>query len=137
MGVERETGQVFDAEIVITDHAAAIRNGFFSVFGPSENVICSVHMFRKLEERSGYSSKENKKQIIDDVHVLHSSPDAESFDRAVLLFLEKWQAIDGEFCNYFKATWLGETTRNWYRGYDPFVPDHNNGVVSVHFNYFI
>lgn len=129
MGVERETKQIFKPDVIVSDHAAAIRNGFFAAFGPAQNVICSVHMFRKLKERSGYSSKENKQKIIDDVYVLHSSPDAESFDHAVLLFLEKWQATDEIFCTYFKSTWLGETTRNWYRGYSPFVPDHNNAMV--------
>lgn len=131
LGVERETKTTYKPEIVISDHAAAIRNGFFDVFGPSENVICSVHMFRNLKKKSVYSSKENKQKIINDVYVLHSSPDAETFDRAVLLFLDKWQKTDDKFCTYFKSTWLGETTRNWYRGYSPFVPDHNNGVVSI------
>lgn len=131
MGVERETNQIFKPDVIVSDHAAAIRNGFFAVFGPSQNVICSVHMFRKLKERSGYSSKINKQRIIDDVYVLHSSPDAESFDHAVLLFLEKWKATDVGFCTYFKSTWLTETTRNWYRGYSPFVPDNNNAMVST------
>lgn len=116
MGVERETNQIFKPDVIVSDHAAAIRNGFFAVFGPSQHVICSVHMFRKLKERSGYSSKINKQRIIDDIYVLHSSPDAESFDHAVLLFLEKWKATDDGFCTYFKSTWLTETTRNWYLG---------------------
>lgn len=128
-GVERETNQVFKPDVIVSDHAAAIRNGFFATFGPSQNIICSVHMFRKLNERSGYSNKENKREIIDDVYVLHSSSDAESFDHAVLLFLDKWAATDDAFCTYFKATWLTETTRNSYRGYSPFVPDNNNAMV--------
>lgn len=131
MGVELETNEVYKPETIISDHAAAIRNGFFAVFGPSDNVICSVHMFRKLQERSGYSSKENKKSIIDDVHILHSSSDRGAFDCAVSLFLEKWEGKDKDFCTYFKSTWLGEYTRNWYRGYSPFVPDHNNAIVSI------
>lgn len=133
MGIERESETMHKPEVIISDHAAAIRNGFFGAFGPSKNVICSVHMFRKLRERSEYSSKENKGKIIEDIRVLHSSPDEKSFDHATLLFLDKWQKSDEDFCNYFKATWLGETTRNWYRGYSPFVPDHNNAVVGISF----
>lgn len=131
MGVERETNQIFKPDVIVTDHAAAIRNGFFATFGPSDNVICSVHMFRKLRERSGYSSKENKQKIINDVYVLHSSPNSKTFDHAVSLFLDKWEAIDSDFCTYFEATWLGETTRNWYRGYSPFISDNNNAMVSI------
>lgn len=26
---------------------------------------------------------------------------------------------------------MGETTRNWFAGYSPFVPDHNNGVEGT------
>lgn len=63
--------------------------------------------------------KDNKQKIINDVHVLHASPDAESFDPAILLFLDKWDETDGEFRTYFESTWLGETTRNWYTGYSP------------------
>lgn len=137
MGIERESKKTFKPEVIISDHAAAIRNGFFGAFGPSKNVICSVHMFRKLRERAGYSSKENKEKIISDIRALHSSPDAETFDNAVKLFLDKWQKTDDNFCTYFKATWLGETTRNWYRGYSPFVPDHNNAVVSFFCNFFL
>lgn len=131
MGVERETNQTFKPDVIVSDHAAAIRNGFFAAFGPSKNVICSVHMFRKLKERSGYSSKDNKQKIIDDIYALHSSSDADTFDNAVMLFLEKWKTTDDSFCTYFKSTWLSETTRNWYRGYSPFVPDNNNGMVRI------
>lgn len=130
MAVERESNLIFKPNIVLTDHAAAIRNGFFDVFGPSKNVICSVHMMRKLRERS-YSTKENKQLILDDVRFLQRSSDANKFDRAVILFLEKWEKTDSEFCTYFKSTWLGETTRNWFTGYDEYVPDHNNGIVSI------
>lgn len=89
-GIERETKEIFMPRILLSDYAGAIRNGFFAVFGPSQNVICCVHLFRKLRERSGFSNKENKHQIKNDVFVLQSTPDAETFDHAVLLFLEKW-----------------------------------------------
>lgn len=131
MGVERESKKVFKPHILLSDHAGAIRNGFFAIFGPSQNVICAIHLFRKLREKSGFSSKENKQQIKNDIFVLHSAPDADTFDHAVLLFLEKWQETEEHFCTYFKSTWLGETTRNWYMGYSPFVPAHNNGVVRI------
>lgn len=132
-GVEAETKQAFQPNIIVSDHAAAIRNGFFAVFGPSKNVICCIHLFRKLREKSSFSNAKNKQNIRNDVFVLHSAPDEETFDHAVLLFLEKWQKTDDEFCTYFKSTWLGETTRNWYTGYSSFVPAHNNGVVIYFF----
>lgn len=56
-------------------------------------------------------------------------------DHAVLLFLDKWQEVEEELCTYFKSTWLGETTRNWFTGYSPFIPAHNNGVVRFVFSY--
>lgn len=132
MATERESDQIFKPNIILTDHAAAIRNGFFDVFGPSKNVICSVHMLRKIRERK-YSSKENKNLILDDVRILQRSSDAQKFDRAVILFLEKWEKTENEFCTYFKSTWLGEFTRNWFTGYDEYVPDHNNGIVGIFF----
>lgn len=53
MGIENESKQLFQPDIIISDHAFAIQNGFFKVFGPSQNVICSVHLHRKLREKSG------------------------------------------------------------------------------------
>lgn len=125
-------------EVLISDYATAIRNGFFAVFGTTQNVICSIQLYRKLQERGNFVEKENKKLIQKDVCVLRSTPDAETFDHAVQLFLQKWEDIEEDFCTYFKATWLGETTRNWFAGYSPFVPDHNNGIVSDLFvNFFL
>lgn len=129
--IEQQSGQPFVPEVLISDYAAAIRNAFFAVFGATKNVICSVHLFRKLRERGGLSNKDNKKLLLNDVTALYSAPDADTFDLGASLFLEKWQEMEEEFCYYFKATWLGETTRNWFRGYSPFVPDHNNGVVRI------
>lgn len=48
------------------------------------------------------------------------------FDRASHLFLKKWKTAEPEFCAYFQKEWLQENTKNWYAGYSPFVPDHNN-----------
>lgn len=43
------------------------------------------------------------------------------------LFMKKWRE-NGEsaFCDYFESQWLQEGTQNWYCGYSPYVPAHNN-----------
>lgn len=106
-GVEKQSKCAFTPEALISDYAMAIRSAFFSVFGQTQNIICSVHLFRKLKERGGFLHKENKKALINDICILHSAPDAETFDHSVLLFLEKWENVEQDFCTYFKATWLG------------------------------
>lgn len=129
-GFKEQTKTDFRPNLLISDAAPAIRNAFYGTFeSAAENVICSVHVYRNLRETSCYQEKQNKKLIKNDIHIVQSSPSHSSFEHAVLLFLEKWENPEPDFCEYFKRTWLREDTQNWYTGYSPYIPSHNNAQV--------
>lgn len=119
-------------------YAPAIRNAFYASFDSAiENVICCVHLYRNVRKVDKYKDKKQNKQLIrNDIYVVQSSPNQASFEHAVLLFLDKWEDSEPDFCDYFKRTWLQESTQNWYTGYSPFVPAHNNAQVILN-NFFI
>lgn len=125
--IEKHTNTVFEPDVLISDAAPAIRNGFYETFeSASQNVICYVHVLRNLR-KAPLKNKDNRNAIISDVKVLHKSSSKREFENASRLFIMKWQK-NGEsaFCDYFQSQWLQEDTQNWYCGYSPYVPAHNN-----------
>lgn len=85
MGVEMHSKKAFAPDLLISDSAAAIRNGVFAVYGRKSNVICSVHLFRNLRQQK-FLNKTNKPKILRDVYTLHTSADHIVFENAVDLF---------------------------------------------------
>lgn len=125
--VEKHTGGEFNPEVLLSDAAPAIRNAFYETFGAAkQNVICYIHVQRNISKAS-YKSKNNKELIMKDFSVIQSAGSEAEFDKACDLFIKKWTAAKPEFCTYFRSEWMQEGTKNWYDGYSPFVPAHNNG----------
>lgn len=125
--IETHTNTIFEPNVLISDAAPAIRNGFYDTFETAtQNVICYVHVLRNLR-KAPLKNKANRDAIINDVKVLHKSADEREFQTACSLFIQKWTQDEEEFCSYFQSQWLQEDTQNWYCGYSPFVPAHNNG----------
>lgn len=121
------TGTDFCPKVLISDAAPAIRNAFYGIFeSAQQNVICYIHVQRNIA-KAEYRSKENKEAIMKDFLVLQKAVDETEFDIASNLFLQKWNTSEPKFCKYFENQWLQTNTKNWYAGYSPFVPDHNNG----------
>lgn len=124
--VHKHTGGVFHPKVLISDAAPAIRNAFYATLESAEqNVVCYIHVQRNISKRP-YNSKSNKEQIMKDFLIIQTSASEIEFDRACDLFLKKWTAAEPEFCRYFKSEWMQKGTKNWYNGYSPFVPAHNN-----------
>lgn len=120
----QETKTDFCPSLLISDATPAIRNAFYASFDSAiENVICCVHLYRNVRKVDKYKDKKQNKQLIrNDIYVVQSSPSQASFEP--------------DFCDYFKRTWLQESTQNWYTGYSPFVPAQNNAQVILN-NFFI
>lgn len=117
----------FEPDVLISDAAPAIRNAFFEVFGDEkQNVICYIHVQRNISKYAHYRSKSNKNLIMNDFTQIQSAANESVFDKAIDLFIEKWTQAEPEFCEYFRKEWCQTNTKNWYNGYSPFVPAHNN-----------
>lgn len=125
--IEKHTNTIFEPSVLISDAAPAIRNAFYDAYETAtQNVICFIHVLRNLRKGS-FKNKSNKDAIMADIKILHYASSKHEFDHACNLFLNKWTQNDEKgFCDYFQSTWLQEGTENWYCGYSPFVPAHNN-----------
>lgn len=125
--VKEHTNGEFNPTVLISDAAPAIRNAFYEVFeSAKQNVICYIHVQRNISKQS-YKTDDNKKLIMQDFLTIQKSAHETEFDKACELFIKKWTPAEPEFCAYFPAEWLRKDTKNWYDGYSPFVPAHNNG----------
>lgn len=125
--IEKHTKTTFEPNVLISDAAPAIRNGFYDTFeSATQNVICFVHVLRNIR-KAPLKNKANRDAIVRDIKVLHKSPNKYEFDIACDLFIAKWTQNDEKiFCDYLQSQWLQSDTQNWYCGYSPFVPAHNN-----------
>lgn len=124
--IYKHTNTIFKPDVLISDAAPAIRNAFFEVFEEAkQNVICYIHVQRNISKAS-YRSKSNKDPIMKDFLILQNAANATEFDKVCNLFIRKWTTAEPEFCAYFQSEWLQDDTKNWYNGYSPFVPAHNN-----------
>lgn len=124
---------VFNPNVVMADAAAAISNGFKSVF-PEESVIlmCFAHVIRAIDRRK-LANPVNKKDIKNDLRTLKTSYDKKSFDKGCILFLDKWRDAEPDFVAYFKNYWI-KRNQNWYNGAHLLTPSTNNGLEGFNGN---
>lgn len=112
-------------KILISDAAAAIKNGFCVAFpSADQNVICSVHVGRNVKDQK-FKDAANYDKIKSDFQILQASPGKVTFDHVANLFVEKWKNSEPDFSEYFQRIWLNRNS-TWFAGYTPFAPSHNN-----------
>lgn len=123
--VSKHFNHEMQPKILISDAAAAIKNGFYSVFtSANQNVMCSVHVGRNVKDQK-FKNASNYDLIKSDLHILQASPDKLTFDYAADLFMQKWKSSEPEFSDYFQRVWVN-SNNTWFSGYTPFAPSHNN-----------
>lgn len=121
-------------EILVSDAACAISNGFFAAFPEVENiknVTCWFHVQKAAKNRI---EKEYHCEVVHDLHAIHMSSSETTFKRAVALFSEKWSMKLPEFCEYFQKYWVNQHF-NCYEAYVDKCPATNNGLEG--FNSYI
>lgn len=124
--VQKHTAGIYTPSVLLSDAATAIRNAFYASFETAkQNVICYIHVQRNIARRS-YHSKSNKDGIMNDFLIIQGSASEKEFDMACELYIKKWTSSEPEFCSYFRSEWMQPGTKNWYNGYTPFMPAHNN-----------
>lgn len=120
----------WNPKVLVCDAAKSIQKAFLQVFG--DNVVvrmCWAHVKKKIQERvERIINKQLRKDILADVHALHSITRPNIFNAASEAFLQKYKD-QTEFVDYFKEQWLVKY-RNWFLGATPFSPSTNNALKS-------
>lgn len=117
----------FKPEVLISDAARAIVNGFHAVFPDvtnAKNVMCFFHAIKAMRAKVG---TEWRDEVMADIYTLHHSNSEKVFRRAAELFIGKWTGKKPEFCCYFKRYWV-DTNSGWYNGFASRCPSTNNGI---------
>lgn len=117
----------FNPEYLMADAAAAIGNGFHSVFGDDREVLmCESHMKRAVDRRS-FASQNNRTPLKSDLDKLKLSYNENVFRNGCQLFLEKWRPLELEVADYIDQYWFRQHEK-WYYGAGVRTPTTNNAL---------
>lgn len=117
----------YKPEVLVSDAAGAIRNGFFAAFPELENAKHVTCWFHVLKAAKAKIDKAHRSEAVNDLHAIHMSSSEAMFKTAVALFEVKWVEILPDFCQYFKKYWVDQHS-NWYEGYVDKCPATNSGI---------
>lgn len=114
--------------IILSDANKSISNAFLAVYGAQSLVLmCWIQVRAAIKANiEKFLPKETQKSIMDDIEYLQLSRNAEMFENASRLFLEKYSHCS-EFCAYFEREWLLQH-RNWYEGAAEQTPSSNESL---------
>ncbi|XP_037039624.1 uncharacterized protein LOC119076774 [Bradysia coprophila] len=118
--------------ILMADGAKAISNGFHRAFGSDfTELMCWYHAKTAMKDNITHLvPKEHQERLLQDIDRLQLSQTPAMFDKASVLFLEKYSKFT-EFVDYFAQQWL-HLHRNWYEvacvDRDIKAPGTNNGL---------
>lgn len=114
---------------LVSDAAGAIRNGFVNVFGADCTLImCYYHVKANLITRTKHLPEDAKKELFGDIESLYFCWSTDMFDKASLLFQNKWEPRQPELVKYMRGQWLS-THKNWFKGFGR-IPSTDNALES-------
>lgn len=135
--VKKGVKDIYDAElnpnILMSDAAAAIHNGFKRNFGEDSTILmCNAHVRRNIVSKlpAHIKSPETRAKFLIDFDKLQLSKSNEVFDVAADLFVEKWRKDYPNLMKYFENEWLNKN-RLWYEGAQKLIPSTNNALEAV------
>lgn len=117
-------------QALISDAAAAIKNGFKAVYPDQDIIQCYFHVTLNVKKSNRFKKADNKALVLQDLGKLQLSASKEIFAVASQLFLKKWQQKEPDFISYFEKQWLCERNVNWYEGAKQQCPKTNNALES-------
>ena len=129
-GAEKILHSPIDPSTLISDAAKSIHNSFKEVFGDDKLVVmCWAHMKKNVSKKvEKFVAPEFRAEILSDIDILQLSQSNDIFDKAAILFLDKWYE-ETEFISYFEAEWL-DSNRFWYEDAEKLTPSTNNALES-------
>lgn len=129
-------GTAITPKILVTDGACAIINGFKTVFESHEiTIMCYFHLKERLKANvTKLNNKDCLDEILVDVDELQKCYNNVIFEKALQLFLRKYNVKETNFIKYFEEQWVN-LHPNWHEGASPHTPSTNNCLES--FNHLI
>uniref|UniRef100_A0A914UVY7 MULE transposase domain-containing protein n=1 Tax=Plectus sambesii TaxID=2011161 RepID=A0A914UVY7_9BILA len=133
----------FNPSILVADCADAIANGFSSTFSNDfVRVNCWAPVHRNMQKQLlTIRSEKLRSQFALDINTLQLAHTVNSFNKAVTLFAEKWDAIGEdssetvkrqiEQCLQHFVKEYCDRYPGWFEGHAPGHPSHNNALKSM------
>lgn len=137
--VNKGLNDVFNCKInpkhLICDAADSILNGFFNTYGQDHKIVimCWAHMRRAVSKKilTYFRDARLQNDVLYDIDKLQLCRTDEDFDKAAILFIEKWEKHSSDFTKYFHDEWLVQH-RFWYEGAALKIPSTNNCQEATH-----
>ena len=70
--------------------------------------------------------KDDRVDMKNNINILQACQSKVIFNKALELFLAKWEATQVNFIKYLAKQWLAPQRNGWYQGFTVGIPDHNN-----------
>lgn len=131
-GVLNIFDEMLNPQFLISDAAGSIHAAFKNAFGENRSIVmCWYHMRSAVSKKlSTYFRDQNQRlKFLCDLDKLQLSKSPDVFDKASILFIEKWRLVSQELVQYFTSEWLNKN-RHWYEGFAHYTPSTNNAVES-------
>jgi hypothetical protein len=129
-GIKQSQKEGFGPQVLLSDAAEAITNGFLNVFGDTfTRAYCFFHVMKNADD------KQNRgiwKEVRDDISTLQLARSSEEFEVAKELWNRKYQKNPStkDFQKYFHEEHL-KRRAVWYERVANCFPSTNNGLEST------
>lgn len=122
-------GDEYAPKFLVSDADPAIHEAARREFGSEINIVmCYAHVMQNVKFKYKFKdSKANKAKFLDDLRILHRSPDEDSFQKGCQLFVKKWICFEEEVTNKLEKSFF-KKNKNWFIGSFYRVPKTNNGL---------
>lgn len=122
-------GWVLAPSVLVSDSAAAIRNGFKEVFGSCQHVMCWFHVKKNIMDKiKSLKSLNVPSELVTDIDTLQRCRTPAMFSEACVLYNQKWSGFL-PFTEYLNTSWISQNA-NWYEGCIDRAPKTNNALES-------
>uniref|UniRef100_A0A914WYR7 SWIM-type domain-containing protein n=1 Tax=Plectus sambesii TaxID=2011161 RepID=A0A914WYR7_9BILA len=133
----------FSPSVLVAKCANVIANGFSSAFSNDfVRVNCWAHVHRNMQKQLlTIKSEKLRLQFTSDINALQLAHSVDSFNKAVALLAEKWDAIGEDSSETVKRQTEQSLQHfveeycdrypGWFEGHAPGHPSHNNALEST------
>jgi hypothetical protein len=133
-GIQKSQSAGFSPNVLLSDAAEAITNGFMNIFGDNfTRAYCFFHVMKNVDEkRSLVKDKDVWNKVRSDISTLQLARSSEEFNAAKELWIRKYQdnPATAEFQKYFHDEYLCKRS-GWYEGIANQFPSSNNGLEAT------
>lgn len=90
-------------------------------------MMCYFHVISNVERKYKFAKKENKPFLLEDLRIIHKSPDYRTFGIGCNLFIQKWIDKEKDVVKKLEKSFFTKNY-NWFIGAGFRVPKTNNAL---------